>query len=84
MVINDVRATKGARAKFGKFGLDLLMADVRVTHGVCFVRGSIQALPKVNLKSVEQTTIDCAKSIKQLPEVKEVVLECSYKEPYFN
>lgn len=84
MDINDVRATKGARATFGKFGLDLMMADVRVTHGVCFVRGRIRPLPKRNIPFVEGATNECAKAIKRIPEVKEVVLECTYQEPHFS
>ena len=82
MDINDVRATKGARNSFGKRGIDLQMADVRVQHGVCFVRGMLKALPKWNIESIEKEAMVVANMIKRMPEVKEVVLECSYREAY--
>lgn len=82
MDINDVRATKSARNAFGKKGIDLMMADVRVQHGVCFVRGQLKALPKWNIESVEKEAMQVANMIKRLPEVKECVLECTYREAY--
>jgi hypothetical protein len=83
MDVNDVRGTKAARSIFGKHGIDLRLADVRVTHGVCFVRGCLCALPKCNVKSVEETANLVCKVIRQQATIKECVLECTFKEEFF-
>ncbi|MBS1718035.1 MAG: hypothetical protein JSS72_09930 [Armatimonadetes bacterium] len=82
--IDDVRGTKAARSAFGKHGIDLTMADVRVQHGVCFVRGQLKALPKWRMPSVEHEAERTASLLKRTPEIKEVVLECTYREDHFN
>jgi len=84
MDINDRRATKYARSCFIKRGIDLQMADVRVQHGVCFVRGCIQAAAKVSMKSVEHEAYLVTQIIRRSPDIKECVLECTYKEQWFN
>ena len=81
--INDVRATKYARSVLGKKGVDLVQADVRCQHGVVFIRGLLKRAPKTEIKSVEEVVLLAAKMIKSQPAVKEVVLECTYKEDYF-
>ncbi len=83
MDVNDLRATKFARSAFGKRGIDISMADVRVLHGVCFVRGKLKVLPKWDIKSIENEAAFIAGIIKRQPDVKECVLECTYQESYF-
>ena len=68
---------------FIKRGIDLQMADVRVQHGVCFVRGCLQAAPKVEIKSVETEAQMVVQILRKKAEIKDCVLECTYKEKYF-
>ena len=42
----------------------------------------LKALPKWNIESIEKEAMVVANMIKRMPEVKEVVLECSYREAY--
>ena len=83
MDVNDVRGTKSARSAFGKRGIDISMADVRVQHGVCFVRGTLKALPKWEIPNIEKEANQIATLLKRGAEIREVVLECTYKENYF-
>lgn len=83
MDINDVRGTKFARSAFGKRGIDLTMADVRVQHGVCFVRGMLKAAPKWDIPSVEKEAHLVAGIIKRQATIKECVMECTYQEKFF-
>jgi hypothetical protein len=83
MDIEDVRGTKFARSAFTKRGIDITMADVRVTHGVCFVRGRLKAAPKTNIKNVETECLQIAGIIRRQANIKECVLDCTYQEPYF-
>ncbi len=82
MDIGDVRGTKYARSAFTKRGIDISMADVRVMHGVCFVRGKLKAMPKWDIESVEHESAKIANIIKRQPDIKECVLECAYQEIY--
>lgn len=83
MDINDVRLTKQARNLFGKHDLDITMADIRVSYGVCRINGMLQKLPKTNVENVEARTNKVAEFIQKLPGIKQVVVNCSFKEDYF-
>lgn len=80
--IEDVRATKYARNILGKAGIDLVQADVRCQHGVVFIRGLLKRAPKAQIKFVEQEAILACKKIKGMASVKEVVMECTFKEEW--
>ena len=83
MDINDVRGTKYARTAFARRGIDISMADVRVMHGVCFVRGKLRPMPKWDIRHVEAECQKIAGIIKKQAEIKECIMECTYQEPYF-
>jgi hypothetical protein len=74
----DVRGVKHARATFGKHGVDVSRADVRITKGtltvrgmVSFVRGSAATNMKAELEII-------AKNLRSNPAIKNVVYEVSY------
>jgi hypothetical protein len=77
---NDVKLTKQTRNMFGKHDIDISMADVRVSYGVCTVSGKLQKLPKTKVEKVEVRVQQIASYIRQLPGIREVVLHCEYKE----
>jgi hypothetical protein len=79
----DVTLTKQVRSYFGKHGLDLRTADVRVTYGVCHVTGKIEKIPKEDVKSVKDRTQFVTSLIRQISGIKEVVLNCDYQEDVF-
>ena len=79
----DVTLTKLARSYFGKHGLDLRMADVRVSYGVCYVNGKIERLPKEKVASVKERTEFVAGLIRQISGMKDVILHCEYQETAF-
>ncbi|MBI1757238.1 MAG: hypothetical protein HYR64_09050 [Fimbriimonas ginsengisoli] len=83
MDINDIRGTKYARTAFSKRGIDISNADVRVQHGICFVRGLLKPMPRWNINSVKAECEHIASIIRRSEVVKDVVLECTYKEDYF-
>lgn len=82
--INDVRLQKQARIHFMKHNLDLTMADVRVTYGVCFVTGRMRKMPKSDVKNVEQETLKVCDILKKVSGMKEVILQnCTFDEEQF-
>ncbi len=40
----DVAATKMVRRELNKRMIDVNMADIRVMHGVCYIRGVVRAI----------------------------------------
>ena len=71
---NDKRGVKAARQEFSRRGIDLSRADVRVSNGVCTVRGTVSRLVgnEPNLRSEVEIA---AKVIRQKSEIRDVVLD---------
>lgn len=74
----DVRATKALRSELGKRMIDITATDLRVTHGVAYVRGVIRPIKggptdlKAELHIVE-------KIIRQKVGIKELVIDCTIR-----
>lgn len=77
----DVSNTKYLRAQLAKFGIDATMADVRVSHGICSIRGSLKSMKGTESEGGDLRAIveQMAKGLKNKPGIKDVVLECSYR-----
>lgn len=76
---DDVRGLKGVRAMLGKKGIDISMADIRVQRGRCDIRGIIKAQRGFEFENLETELMQAAKVLRQKPEIKEVVIEVSYR-----
>ncbi len=76
----DVAGTKAARSFFGRRGIDLTLADIRVMHGVCYLRGTVSAVRGPGAPADVKTECEqCARLLKQRPEIRDVVLDCTYR-----
>lgn len=74
----DIDGTKALRREFNRRGLDITGADLRVMHGVAYIRGTI--------KTTRETEGDCksvveivARAIRQHPSVRDVVIDCTMR-----
>jgi hypothetical protein len=76
---NDVSATKMARREFSKRHIDLTLADVRVMHGVCYLRGTVSAQKSGNIPDVRLECEHIARLLRTKPEIRDVVLDCTYR-----
>ncbi len=76
---NDVTGTKMARSYMGRRGIDLTLADVRVMHGVCYIRGTISAVKGAGVLDIRTEVEQCARLLKQRVEIRDVVLDCLYR-----
>lgn len=75
---NDVAANKLVRQEFSKRMLDTTRADLRVTHGVCYIRGAIGIIkggPPDARKEVEII----AKVLRTKAHIKDVVIDCTFR-----
>lgn len=77
----DVFATKLARREFNKHLVDVTMADIRVSHGVVFIRGVISAQRTAHYSDVEEETQRIVRILKQRPEIRDVALDVTYRRP---
>jgi hypothetical protein len=75
----DVRGTKAARAEIGRRGFDITHTDIRVMHGICYVRGTIKVLRGSNIPDGKTEMEKLAKILRSKPEIKDVVLDCIFR-----
>jgi hypothetical protein len=76
---SDVYATKLARREFHRHHVDVSLADIRVLHGVVYIRGTIGAERTAHYLDVKEEVERIARLLKQRPEVRDVVLDAMYR-----
>lgn len=75
---HDVAATKMVRSEFGKRMIDVTNADMRVTHGVCYIRGSLKPI-KGGPSDIRKEVEIIMKVLRQRAGIKDVVLDCTIR-----
>ena len=75
----DVRGTKAARSEFSKRGIDTTYADIRVTHGICMIRGTVRAVRGSPITDIRAEMAIVAKVLRQKAEIRDVVLDCMFR-----
>lgn len=78
---HDVAFSKFARSVLTKKGVDLTAADLRVMHGVVYLKGSVALnrgdFPGGNLK---QQVALAEHQLRQKPGIKDVIIDVMYKD----
>lgn len=64
---------------FGKRGVDVTAADIRVMHGVCHIRGVVALIPGHDVTDLRTTVQEIANLIKRMPEVRDVSIDVAYR-----
>ncbi len=68
-----------ARSYLGRRGVDLTLADVRVMHGVCYLRGTVSTVKGSGVHDLKAEVEQAARILKQKPEIRDVVIDCTYR-----
>lgn len=76
---NDVSGTKAARSLLGRRGVDLTLCDLRVMHGVCYIRGTVSAVKGSGILDIKTEIEHCARLLRQKPEIRDVVIDARYR-----
>jgi hypothetical protein len=63
----------------GRRGIDMTLADLRVTHGVVYIRGTVRAIRGSNILDVRHEMEIIARVLRQKAEIRDVVLDCQYR-----
>lgn len=74
----DTAATKTVRSEFGKRMLDTTQADLRVTHGVCYIRGVVKPIKGGN-PDVKAELELISKVLRARPGIKDVIIDCAIR-----
>ena len=72
----DIEGTKLVRREFNKRAIDTSRADIRVMHGVAYVRGSV-GLMRGAEGSIDEMLEQISKCLRARPEIRDVVIDCS-------
>jgi hypothetical protein len=77
---NDVRANKMTRSEFGRRGVDMMLAEVQVIHGIVYLRGIVQRTKSGEYDDLKVEVAHIARLLRQKPEVRDVVVDVTYRE----
>ncbi len=75
----DVEATKIARKEFIKHRIDVTMADLRVSHGVVYVRGLVKKEKGAPYEDLRTEMERIGRILRQRPGIRDVVIDCQYR-----
>ena len=76
---NDVAGTKIVRVLFSRRGVDVTRADVRVLHGVAYIRGTVSAIRGSGIADVREEVLHIARILRQKPGIRDVVVDCAFR-----
>ena len=77
---NDVYATKLLRREFNRHHINTTHADLRVTHGVAYIRGTVAADRGSGIADIRIEIERIARNLKVKAEFKDVIIDCRYRE----
>lgn len=75
----DVASNKLVRSLFGRRGIDVTRADLRVMHGVLYIRGAVSAIPGSGIVDLKLEVQNIARLLTQKPDIKDVVIDCMFR-----
>lgn len=76
---HDIENTKLCRKEFVKHRIDIGQCDIRVSHGVVYLRGIVRCEKGATYGDVEEETLRIARLIRQRPFVRDVVVDVMYR-----
>lgn len=74
----DVSAVKFLRSELGKKMIDVTQADVRVMHGVAYVRGVVKPV-KGGPEDLKKALDQALSNMRQKGMLKDYVIDCTYR-----
>ncbi len=74
----DVAANKALRREFSRRMIDITQADLRVTHGVAYIRGAIKPI-KGGPTDIRKEVELIARLLRTQAGIKDVVIDCAFR-----
>jgi len=74
----DVEATKLLRREFNRRQVDLTLADLRVSHGVAYIRGTLRPMRGAE-GDLHSTVEHICKALRARPEFRDIVVDATFR-----
>jgi hypothetical protein len=74
----DIHGTRLARTELTKRGIDATRADVRVAHGVCYIKGVIAPMAGSAIEDIRHEMEHIRHILRQKPDIRDVILDCQF------
>jgi|CXWL01.1.fsa_nt_gi hypothetical protein len=75
----DTEGTKRARREFNKHKIDISRADMRVMHGVLYLRGQVQRVPGAEYEDLKVETERVGRLLRQVQGIRDVAIDVQYR-----
>lgn len=76
---HDVENTKLVRRQFMRHHVDINQADVRVSHGVVYIRGVIRKQPNAPYADLRQEVERITRILRQNPNIRDVAIDVTFR-----
>jgi len=74
----DVRGLRISRTELSKRGIDTTRCDLRVLHGVLYIKGMVSVTKGAVIPDIRLEMEHIARVLRQKQEIRDVVLDCQY------
>lgn len=74
----DVEGTKVVRREFNRRAIDTTLADIRVSHGVVYIRGTIKPM-KGGATDVKHEVELVCRALRTRAEIRDIVVDCVFR-----
>lgn len=75
---HDVETTRLVRREFNRRAIDMTMADIRVSHGVVYIRGTVRTV-RGGIADPHSEVDLIARNLRTHPDIREVVVDCAFR-----
>lgn len=76
--IKDVRGQRAARTELGKRGVDITRCDIRMHHGVLYIKGAVGKAKNATFKDLRTEMENIGRILKSKSDIRDVVIDCQY------
>jgi hypothetical protein len=74
----DIHGLRMARTELSKRGVDTTRADIRVMHGVCYIKGIVSPIAGSSIKDIRTEMEHIRHILRQKPDIRDVVIDCQF------
>ncbi len=76
--VKDVRGMRVARTELGKRGVDITKCDIRMHHGVLYIKGAVGVAKGAVIKDLKTEMEHIGRILRQKSDIRDVVIDCQF------
>ncbi|MDR3691204.1 MAG: hypothetical protein P4L46_17625 [Fimbriimonas sp.] len=74
--IRDVRGQRVARTELSKRGVDITRCDIRMHHGILYIKGAVSTGKGATFKDLRTEMEHIGRILKSKSDIRDVVIDC--------